>query len=151
MVANALDSLTDLYMADEVAWRDTMVELIGDGQLRDLDYGHLKELLEDMSRSDRREVESRLELLLVHLLKWMYQRKKRTQSWRRTIREQGRELSRDFRSSKTLRNHAETILTETYAEAVKWAVEETKLPEDAFPAECPWTLKQLLSAEVLGE
>ena len=35
------------------------------------------------------------------------------------------------------------------ADAVELAADETGLTEDSFPADCPWTLEQLLSPEVL--
>jgi hypothetical protein len=41
-----------------------------------------------------------------------------------------------------------TILPQAYANAVKRAVVETGLPADTFPAECPYNLEQVLSAEV---
>jgi hypothetical protein len=151
MVINTRKSLSALYEADEVAWLDAMAELIGGRQLRDLDYRHLKELLEDMSKRDRREVESRLQVLLMHVLKWKFQKKKRTKSWQRTISEQRRQLRGEFRASNALRNHAEAILADAYAEAVEWAAEETELPAKTFPPDCPWTLEQLLSPDVLAE
>jgi hypothetical protein len=151
MVIKTRKSLSALYGADEVAWLDAMAELIGARQLRDLDYRNLKAFLEDLSKRDRREVESRLQVLLMHVLKWRYQKKKRTKSWQRTISEQRRQLRGEFRASNTLRNHAEAVLADAYAEAVEWAAEETELPAKTFPAECPWTLEQLLSPEVLED
>ncbi|MBX6314645.1 MAG: DUF29 family protein [Isosphaeraceae bacterium] len=43
------------------------------------------EYLSDITRRDRREVESRLAVLIAHLLKWTYQPRRRTRSWRATI------------------------------------------------------------------
>jgi hypothetical protein len=103
-----------------------------------------------MARSDRRKVESRLAILMTHILKWTYQSDKRTPSWRGTITAQRHQLARLVKSG-VLRNHAESVLAETYADAVELAADETGLPEETFPAECPWTLEQLLGAEVLGE
>ncbi len=150
MMTKLAEPLAKLYEADEIAWLDTMVELIAETRLDELDYNHLKEFLEDMARRDRREIESRLEVLFTHLLKWTYQKKKRTQSWRRTIIAQRRELERNLKTSKTLRNYAETSMAEIYADAVEWAAEETELPLGTFPPECPWTLDQLLSPELLA-
>jgi ferredoxin-NADP reductase len=143
--------LAALYETDETAWLDAMAELIREGRPDDVDFPHLAEYLEDMARRDRKEVKSRLRILLAHLLKWTHQPEKRSNSWRGTITTQRHELEDDLLTSGTLRNHAEAILPETYAQAVEQAVDETGLPDATFPPQCPWKLDQLLSAEVLGD
>ena len=78
MIQRAAEDLPALYESDETAWLDAMSELIRQGRLDQLDYAHLEEYLADMARRDRREVESRLTVLIVHLLKWKHQARKRT-------------------------------------------------------------------------
>ena len=150
MIARANEALTGLYETDETAWLDAMAELIRAGQLGDVDYPHLAEYLEDMARRDRKEVSSRLRVLLIHVLKWIYQKEMRTPSWLTTVLNQQAELEFDLESG-VLRNHAEESLAAIYQKAVKCALRETKLPAEAFPAQCPWTVDQLLSEDVLGE
>ncbi len=151
MIAKMTQTLADLYEVDETAWLDAMAELIAEGRLHDLDYAHFKEFLEDMARRDRREVRNRLMTLMTHVLKWIYQKKMRTPSWRSTIRNQRRKLENDLLTSGTLRNHAESILAESYAKALEDAVDETGLTAETFPAECPWTLEQLLAPDILKD
>src|SRR5438094_267910 len=93
MIESAV-ALTDLYELDETAWLDAMTELLHRGAYTELDYIHLEEYLADMAKRDRREVESRLTVLLAHVLKWVYQPEHRSRSWRATIVEQRQELSR---------------------------------------------------------
>jgi hypothetical protein len=150
MIRQPTQLLADLYMADETAWLDAMAELISQRRLDDLDLVHLQEYLEDTAKRDRREVLSRLTILITHVLKWVHQPDHRTKSWRRTAIVQRHELTHLLESG-TLRNHAEAILAEAYANAIEEAVAETGLDENAFHAECPWTLEQLLSPEVLAE
>ncbi|MCI0685346.1 MAG: DUF29 domain-containing protein [Gemmataceae bacterium] len=144
----AAESLADLYEADEVAWLETMADLIAEGKHADLDFDHLQEILTDMALRERHEVESRLVVLIAHLLKWTYQKKKRTRSWRTTIFLQSDRLSRTLRN-KTLRNHAAEVLANVYKSAVKAASMDTGLPASAFPKKCPWTLPMLLSEDPL--
>jgi len=146
MIQRIAEDLSALYEADETAWLDAMAELIRRGRLDQLDYAHLMEYLEDMARRDRREVESRMTVLIAHLLKWTHQPRKRTRSWRGTIIAQRNELKRHLGRG-VLRNHAESVLTEVYADAVEQAAAETGLPAKRFPAACPYTLDQLLSAD----
>ena len=148
MIRQPAQTLADLYLADETAWLDATAALIGEERLDELDYAHLKEFLEDMAKRDRKEVSSRLKVLLAHVLKWMYQMNMRSPSWQNTVLEQQDELESDLEGG-VLRNHAEESLAAIYKKAVKAAARETGLPTATFPAECPWTLDQLLSEEVL--
>lgn len=146
MIQRALDTLSQLYESDETAWLEVMAQLIQEGRWTDLDFPHLEEYLTDMARRDRREVESRLATLLAHILKWLHQPEERSRSWRGTIIEQRQELARHIARG-VLRNHAEAVLNDQYTEAVERAVGETGLPVNTFPAECPYTVDQLLAWE----
>lgn len=81
-----------LYERDETAWLEAMSEMIRLGRLEELDYPNLAEYLTDMAQRDRREVESRLTLLLTHVLKWVHQPDRRSGSWKGTIVAQRQEL-----------------------------------------------------------
>jgi hypothetical protein len=148
VVQKSTKTLADLYLADETAWLDAMAELIRANRADELDYEHLAEYLEDMAIRDRREVKSRLAILMAHILKWNYQKEKRTSSWRGTITVQRQELA-DLTERGVLRNHAEQILAKAYADAVEQAASETGLPVETFPGECPWTFESVLSSSVL--
>lgn len=141
--AMALD-LSTLYEQDETAWLEVMAALAASGRYAEIDYKHLSEYLADMAKRDRREVFSRLVILLSHLLKWEQQPERRSGSWRGTIREQRREL-RQLLESGTLRNHAQAVLAEAYAEARRQAADETELSLDVFPSEDIRSLDELLA------
>jgi len=136
--------LTELYEADETAWLDTMAVLIAQRRISEFDLHNLQEFIESMAKRDRRELESRLKVLLAHLLKWEYQPDKRSKSWSLTIDNQRWEIEFDCRS-KTLRNHADAELESVYAKAVAEAAYEAGLDMSAFPETCPWTLDQILA------
>ena len=139
MTVPTVGRLADLYETDETAWREASAELIRLGRLDALDYPHLAEYLTDMANRDRREVFSRLVVLLTHLLKWEHQPDRRGGSWRGTIREQRREL-RQLLASGTLRNHAAAVLSDAYAEARAQAADETETDVTVFPVGNPWEL-----------
>ena len=50
-----------------------------------------------------------------------------------------------------LRNHAEAVLADAYYKAVERTAAETGPPAETFPAGCPYTLDQLLSADLFTE
>lgn len=139
-----------LYEQDETAWLEAMAELIRLGRLDEVDYANLAEYLEDMARCDRREVESRLTVLITHALKWAGQPDRRSGSWRGTIIEQRQELE-GLLGRGVLRNHGEAVLADIYRKAVERAAAETGLAAETFPMECRYTLDQLLSADLLAE
>ena len=136
--------LATLYEEDETAWLEIMADLVAQRRFAELDHRNLSEFLGDMAKRDRREVYSRLVVLMCHLLKWEHQPEKQTGSWRGTIREQRREL-RLLLESVTLKNHASTVLTDAYAEARKQAADETDLDLAKFPPLCAWEIDDLLS------
>src|SRR5436305_141910 len=139
-----------LYESDETAWLELTAELIRLGRLDEVEWPHLAEYLADMAARDRREVQSRLALLLTHTLKWTYEPGQRSKSWKGTIIEQQHGLE-DLMRRGVLRNHAEAVLAEMYGRAVARAAAETGLAADTFPAACPYTLDQLLSDNLIAE
>jgi hypothetical protein len=138
--------LNKLYEKDETAWLDRMAALAEQRQTGEMDFDNLAEFLTSMATRDRHEVESRLIVLLLHLLKWEFQPEKQSRSWNVTIRNQRRDLARLLRSG-TLSNYAEEVLPSAYRDAVQDAAEETGLPETTFPPACPWTVDQLAAEE----
>jgi hypothetical protein len=82
------------YEQDYYAWIMHHAELLRQGKLQQLDREHLTEELESMGASERREFESRIVFLIMHLLKWQYQTEHRCASWKGTIIEQRRQIQR---------------------------------------------------------
>ena len=146
MIAVESLPLSLLYERDETAWLEAMSALATQGRFVEMDHPNLSEYLADMAKRDRREVENRLVVLLMHLLKWDRQPERRGGSWRASIMEQRREL-RSLLDSGTLYNHAVAVLTESFANARKQAAAETELPLASFPTECPWDIDAILADE----
>lgn len=144
MVQKSSDRLASLYTADETAWLQETADQVRAGRFAELDRDNLAEYLTDMAKRDRREVVSRLVVLLAHLLKWEFQPDYRTGSWLVTILEQQREL-RQLLESGTLRNHATEMLAEAYADARKQAAAETGLSRNSFPDACQWDLETIFT------
>src|SRR5437764_13198832 len=85
MVSVAAETLAALYTEDETAWLEAMAAAASRGDVAALDLDHLSEYLTDMAQRDRREVKSRLVVVLTHLLKWRFQPQRRSRGWRTTI------------------------------------------------------------------
>lgn len=80
-------STAQLYETDFAAWTEKTVQLIRAGQFGQVEWDAVIEEIESLGRSERRELKSRLEVLLQHLLKWQYQSSLQSGSWRNTIDE----------------------------------------------------------------
>lgn len=136
-----------LYEADEHAWYFTQIAALREARLGDLDREHLAEFLEDMAKRNTREIQSRLTVLLVHILKSIHQPERRSRSWVVTIVYQQDELRGIFRDSATLARAAPELLRDVYPKAVRLAELETGLPRGTVPASCAWTLDEILAYE----
>jgi len=136
-------ALEELYEADETAWLEESARFLDERRFDELDLTNLAEYLRDMARRDKREVLSRLTILLAHLLKWDRQPERRTASWRVTIDNQRDELN-DLLESGTLRRHAEEMLARAYDRARRQAIADTGLSEADYPPESPLSIEQLL-------
>jgi hypothetical protein len=145
---SALDSL-DLYETDFFRWTQMMAEALRSGDFSLLDIENLAKEIESLGRSDRRRIESRLTVLLMHLLKWQVQPEMRSGSWRGTIVEQRTRIRKLLQESPSLRSFFESVVDECYGDAVVQAVAETGLPIAMFPIDCPYAIEEILNVEFL--
>ncbi len=132
------------YEADFFAWTQEQARLLRDRDARGLDWENLAEEIDSMGRRDRRELESRLRLILHHLLKWRVQPGLRGRSWQSTLREQRRQAAKLLEESPSLRPQLPALIAAAYPDALTDALDETGLPLQNFPAECPFTVAQVL-------
>lgn len=134
------------YEADVVAWANEQARLIRAGRFDLLDIEHIAEEIEDVGKSEQRELASRMEVLLAHLLKWQYQPERQGKSWKNTIRAQRKEISYLLDETPSLRGKLSELrwLDVVWSKAVARAGEETGI--ETLPEVCPWT-----ETEILGE
>ena len=139
------------YEKDIVAWANEQASFIRAGRFDLLDIEHLAEEIEDVGKSEKRELASRMALLLSHLLKWQFQSGRRGASWQRTIKEQRKAITLEIKSTPSLKvslNDSDW-LAKIWADAVAKAIDETGL--DVFPEVCTWTTEQILDQEFFPE
>lgn len=140
------------YTTDFYAWTQQQSALLREGRLGELDIPHLIEEIESLGRSEKRELESRLKILLMHLLKWQFQtarRQRHERSWLATIRHQRTELRKLLRDNPSLRAYQESVFSEVYQDARYEAEAETGLSLAAFPDSVPYSLDNVLDASWL--
>jgi len=139
------------YEQDFYSWALDQAALLRDGKFDQLDFEHLVEEIEDMGNRHYDQLESRLAVLFMHLLKWMYEPSHRGVSWITTIREQRRMIPHHLKKYPGLKGKLSAALADAYELAREGARDETGMPITTFPAECPWTLEQALNHEFWPE
>jgi hypothetical protein len=139
------------YDADIVAWSEEQARLLRAGRFDALDIEHIAEEIEDMGKSEQRELASRMAVLLAHLLKWQYQPERRGNSWRRTIIAQRKEIAYHLDEAPSLKAKLNDPrwFDVVWAKALAQAVSETGL--DLFPEVCLWTMGEIFGEECWPE
>lgn len=137
------------YEQDVVAWAREQAELLRSGKLTALDVEHIAEEIEDVGKSEQRELASRMSVLLAHLLKWQFQLSRRSKSWQFTIRTQRKEVAYILDEAPSLRSKFSDAawLDIVWSKARTIASNETGLDLDVFPEELPWAVDAVLSQE----
>ena len=137
------------YETDVVAWSSEQARLIRAGQFDQLDLEHIAEEIEDVGKSEQRELASRMAVLIAHLLKWQYQPERQSASWKRTIKEQRRALAFHLKQVPSLKPRLADPEWQgaIWADAVTLAINETGM--GGFPDECPWALADILAQDWL--
>ena len=128
-----MDDITDFY-----AWTREQANALRRGASNEIDWDNLAEKIETVGRSERREVRSRLALILRHLLKWQYQPERQSRDGRNTISTQREDLSDVIADSPSLKAYQSEILADAYARGSPQCAQRFQMPED-----CPWTIDQV--------
>ena len=137
------------YDSDFHLWSQTQAAAIREGRFAEIDLENVAEEIESLGRSDRREIRSRLHVLLAHLLKWQVQSERRKGGWENSIDEARATLDVLIGESPSLKSFPAMVLGEVYPRARSKAAKETRLPASRFPAECPFDIKDVLDENFL--
>jgi len=143
--------MSSLYDEDFYAWANEQASLLRSGKLAIADIEHIAEEIESMGKTEKRELISRLTVLLAHLLKWQFQPIRRSKSWRNTITTQRFDVVDHLADNPSLRTNLAPAIADAYKRARLSAASETELEADAFPAACPWSFDQIADADFWPE
>jgi hypothetical protein len=142
---------TELYDQDVYAWALTTAALIRAGKWHEVDAERVAEEVESVGASEYRAVSSAVYQILVHLLKWRYQPRRRSRSWQSSLVEHRNRVPRGLRHAPSLARELPTMLLEEYPAACRKASAQTGLPLATFPETCPWTAAQVLDVDFWPE
>lgn len=135
---------SDLYDKDFYAWAKEQAALLRAGDVARADILHIAEEIESMGRTEKRELVSRLTILLLHLLKWRHQPFGRGNSWRLSIANSRDEIVDHIDDNPSLTSLIGSSLASAYRYARRKAAVETNLSEETFPPTCPWSFEEIM-------
>jgi hypothetical protein len=133
-----------LYERDFYAWTQDQAAKLRARALDDVDWENLAEEIESVGKRDRREIWSRLRVLLALLLRWEFQPERRCDSWQSAISEERTWIEGILDDSPSLRGHPQEIFERTYADARQKAALEARLKAAIFPKKAHFTVEQAL-------
>ena len=137
-------SATTSYDKDVILWSQEQARLLRAGRFAELDVEHLADEIEDVGKSEKRELASRMAVLLAHLLKWSRQPDVRTNSWRSTIIVQRKRVALAIKATPSLKAVMPDFdwREDMWLDALAQAQKETGFTAEDLPEACPWTMGQ---------
>ena len=142
---------TTLYDRDFYAWSREQADLLRAGNVSDADLGNIAEEIESMGKSEKRELISRVTVLLLHLVKGHFQPAKRDRSWRLSIEGQRLDIVDLLQDNPSLRPIVAESIGRAWRRALIEAEKETGLEASTFPVICPWEADRLLNDDFWPE
>lgn len=145
--------MSDLYERDFYRWATEQAAVMRSKHCElealGIDWENVAEELDTLGRSEKRELRSRLGVLLLHLLKWLHQPMHQSTSWGLTIEEQRDAIAEVLASNPSLKPVLDQTLKEAYRSARRQAVVESGLSQTTFAEDCPWSTAQVLDPNFL--
>ncbi|MDG2991437.1 DUF29 domain-containing protein [Candidatus Synechococcus calcipolaris G9] len=136
----------DLYTEDYARWAELMATTLEEKCFGDLDIDHLVTEIRDLSKRERDKLLSSLRLILHHLLKWDFQKSKRSRSWQVTIQWERNNLDFYLEDSPSLKKYlCQEWINKMYRNARLDAILQTGLD---YPQDCPYTIIDIMEKSI---
>jgi|CXWL01.1.fsa_nt_gi hypothetical protein len=136
--------MTDLYDKDAYTWAMQQADALRRRSANEVDWDNVAEEIESVGKSQSSELRSRYAVLLLHLLKWLFQPERRSRSWEASIRVQRHAIEDHLGENPGLKSRRDELFGRAYFEARLTAVGETDLPVESFPETNPFTLAEAM-------
>lgn len=134
----------EMLRADRHEWLVAQADALARNDWSSIDVTALADLVGEVRAREEVDIERRLEVILRRLLKWQFRPQHRSLSSIGVVTaERARLLSR-FQAAPSLKCLASDRFAAIYEVAVQALGDETGLARDAFPADCPFSLDELL-------
>ena len=134
------------YEDDLYTWVNEQVELLRAGLLDEIDAENIAEELSDVGAEQYDKLESALEVLLMHMLKWDHQPERRSRSWSLTILEQRQRIAKPLRKIPGSIPLSEAV-EDGFALGRTRAAREMRVKLQSLPASCPYDWDAIMNRD----
>jgi hypothetical protein len=135
--------ITTLHDTDFSLWTLEQTKFLKRKEFHNLDIDNLIEEVESLGNSEKRALESYIEIWLLHMLKVMYQPEKHTRSWDVSIKIHKYKAQKTLLKNPSLKPELKEIIDDAYFSARLLASDETGIDENVFPRVSPWSAMEL--------
>src|SRR6266536_6075434 len=136
------------YDRDLYTWALEQAALLRAGRITEADALNIAEELDDVGNEQYDKLESALRVVLLHLLKWDHQPRRRSRSWWSSIGVQRNQIHRVLRKNPGLKPHIDEAVAEGYKDARIQAASQTRLDLAAFPVTCPYSWQEIMDRPI---
>ncbi len=133
------------YADDLYTWAQEQVALLRAGRVDALDLDNIAEELSDVGASEYHRLQSAIEVVLLHMLKWDHQPERRTRSWALSIAEHRDRALIQLRKSPGLKSSLDEVRHDSFRLGRLRAAREMRRALKALPAECPYSWDEILN------
>ena len=147
MVIQLQTTSKKLYDTDYNLWVMETVDQLKNKNFDAIDLENLIEEVSDLSRRDKRKLESLLRRLFEHLLKLKYWESQITRNqghWKGEIRTFRKQINNELKTSPSLNRHLLEIFDKCYQDAREIVSDKSQLPINTFPEALIGTMEQVL-------
>jgi hypothetical protein len=152
-IASATLPPAELYERDYYTWTQEQARALREHRIEELDWTNVAEEIEDLGKSERSALRSRLVRLLEHLLKYAHARERmfenNARGWELSARN-ARDGFRDrLEENPGLRPQVDDLYVRAYREARNITLKALRLPDSAIPEAPSWTLEEIIDDSFL--
>lgn len=133
------------YDEDFAAWLQSQAVLLREHRFDELDIANLVEEVESVGRSEFRAFVSAVELIILHMMKWDYQPERQGRSWRKTIRDQRRAVTKLLADNPSFKARRDEAIELAYLGMPEDVEEETGVPAHRLPQTCPYSWDDIMT------
>jgi hypothetical protein len=136
MVAESQQEQKPLYETDYYLWVVETVQKLQNRELEAIDWENLIDEVLDLSKREKRKLQSLLKRLFEHLLKlkyWENEAERNRRHWRGEIANFRQEIKYQLEDSPSLKPYLKEIFDQSYQDARVIASEKSGLPLNTFP------------------
>lgn len=131
------------YDEDYYGWVIQQADHLKNSEFDKLDIEHLIDEFLSLGRNEIDKIENFIETIFMNMLKIKYQPHMHTRSWDLSIKISSHKAKDILEDNPSLKSHLKGIISHSYSHAKLVASSETGIDEYEFPAECPWTVKDI--------